>query len=73
MSHSTKAISSKHQKQPKVQFQHYLLNDDEPDDISYVEVTSGQRAKHYDHPDKYYMVLRRQIRRNAQRLRTQYS
>lgn len=70
MSHSTRATMNKHQKHPKVNFQQYLYNSGEPDDdIKH----DDDNLRLQNQADRYYMVMRRQIRRNAQRLRMRYS
>lgn len=74
MSHSIRAISNKNQRQSKVYFRQYLSNIDEPDDASYPGAASGNRMRPLEHEqsDGYYMVVRRQIKQDAQKLRTDY-
>ncbi len=68
MSHSTIANKNKQQKHPKVQTDQYLYNAGEPKD----------RFSHYSPLDVNYELLedshwmRRNLRRNAQRLRNRY-
>ena len=69
MSHSTYAIKNKHQKHPKVYFQQYLYNSNEPvDDISR-DVPAELEAELLE--DSY--LMRRQFRRMAKKMRSYYS
>ena len=72
MSHPTNAITNKYQKHPKVNFLQYLYNSDEPDDDSVYGIAPKIRAKLEEHPNRYYTVMRRQVRLNAKRLRMDY-
>jgi len=72
MSHSTNAITNKNQKHPKVDFRQYLYNSSEPNyDLEYY-ISPKFRARLEEQTDKYYTVIRRQVRKNAKRLRIDY-
>ncbi len=72
MSHSNRAITNKHQKHPKVHFKQYLYNSGEPDEVISHDIYTDDQTNRQEQADRYYMVMRRQIRRNAQRLRMRY-
>ena len=72
MSHTIKVIKSK-QKHPKVFLEQYLLSDDEPQDNIYQENPPVVVDRLQQQADRYYMIMRRKIKLNAQRLRTRYS
>ena len=69
MSHSTVANKSKQQRHPKVRVNQYLYNSGEPRDV----------VSHYLPPELEFelvedsYLMRRRVRLNAQRLRSQYS
>lgn len=68
MSHDYSAIKNKHQTHPKVYFEQYLANSEEPlDNVS--NDRHGLEAKLLENSD----VLRRRFRNLAQRLRNRYS
>lgn len=69
MSHSTRAMTNKYQKHPKVHFQQYLYNSGEPED----DMRHDGNAQLQNQTDRYYMVMKREIRRSAQKLRMRYS
>ena len=73
MSHSINAITNKHQKQSKVHFKQYLYSSGEPEDYTSDDATPEHEARLRQQADRYYMVMRRKIRRDAQRLRTRFS
>ncbi|HVC36038.1 MAG TPA: hypothetical protein VNE40_01140 [Candidatus Dormibacteraeota bacterium] len=51
----------------------YLYNSGEPEDDTSDEATPEQEARLRQQADRYYMVIRNKIKRDAQRLRIRYS
>ena len=66
MSHSKRTIANKNQQNPKTQFNRYLYNENEPEDnMLQDDAVYRLQVK----ADKYYMIIRRKIRRDARNLR----
>lgn len=70
MSHSTRVITNKHQKRQKINFQQYLYDSGEPEDYTNNQDNIVQLD---DQPEGFYILKKRQIRHDAQRLRARYS
>lgn len=73
MSRSTHAIANKHQKHSKVHFRQYLYDSGEPDDYMGHDTNSDDKVQFLEPPNRYYMDMRRKIRRDALQLRMRYS
>ena len=69
MSHSSRIVTNKHQNRSKVIFQQYLFNPDEP----YTDLNNEKNILLQHQPAGFYKNIRRQIRRDADRLRKHYS
>jgi hypothetical protein len=69
MSHSTKAITNKQQKEPKEFFEQYLYNSGEPSDDNNFQISAELEAELLE--NSYFM--KRRIRRLAHRMRNRYS
>lgn len=69
MSRSTNIIENKQQTHPKVHFQQYLYNADEPDDEVSHDVPSELEAELLENS----FFMKRRLRHNAKRMRRHYS
>ena len=66
MSHSKRAVTHKYPKHPKTNFQQYLYNSSEPnDDLKFADASARLQRQ----TERYYSIIRKRIRRNAQKLR----
>lgn len=66
------ASNNKQQKHPKVSSNQYLYDVSDPEDIS-SDLSETFKAQLEERADRYYMTMRRQFRREAQKLRRDYS
>jgi hypothetical protein len=66
MSHSINVKKNIHQ---KVNPSQYLYNSDKPEDDSSHNINEVQNSQLKEQSDRYYMIIRRQLRQNAQRIR----
>lgn len=69
MSHSINLINNKYKKLPKVNSQQYILSKNEPVDNFIDDIITNQSMKPRQKINNYYMIVRRKIRRDAQKLR----
>ncbi len=66
MSHSKRAITHKYQKYQKTNSHQYLYNSSEPnDDLKFADASARLQRQ----TDRYYTIIRKQVKRNAQKLR----
>lgn len=69
MSHSTRIVTNKHQNRSKEIMQQYLFNPEEP----YSDENNEENIILQKQPYGFYKNIRRQIRRDAHRLRSRYT
>ena len=73
MSYSTNAAKNKQQKHSKVHFSQYLYNSSEPEADNSHDILAVQDAVAIQQADRYYMVIKRKLRRSARKMRTQHA